>query len=125
MAASRPRHPVRGGPSPAEVAGVAEGALARELAGAEGLPVLGPVLAAAAGELQLPLLALLGAVLQHAHGAHVGAAHDLVEALLALARLELPRGGGAAEREQGDDRGRGELHRWLRGSLADGAGAGG
>merc|ERR1719152_710498 len=99
MAASRPRHPVRGGPSPAEVAGVAEGALARELAGAEGLPVLGPVLAAAAGELQLPLLALLGAVLQHAHGAHVGAAHDLVEALLALARLELRDGAGQSEGE--------------------------
>merc|ERR1719393_977432 len=89
-------------PSAAEVAGVAEGALARELARAEGLPVLRPVLAAAARELELPLLALLGAVLKDTHGAHVGVAHDLVEPRLALAGLELSHGRGSKERKHRD-----------------------
>merc|ERR1719243_196873 len=98
------RGPLR---SPAEVASVAGGALPGEVPRAEGLPVLRPVLAAAPRELKLPLLALLGAVLEYAHGAHVGVAHDLVESRLALARLELAHGRGREEREHRDD-----LHRY-------------
>merc|ERR1719478_1512832 len=94
--------------SPAKVASVAEGALAREVARAEGLAVLRPVLAAAAGERELPVLAFLGAVLQDAHGAHVRLAHDRVEPLLALALLERPGGGREGERQ--DERDRGGLH---------------
>merc|ERR1719393_1100654 len=89
-------------PSPPEVAGVAEGALPREVPRAEGLPVLRPVLAAAARELELPLLALLGTVLEDAHGAHMGVAHDLVEPRLALAGLELAHGRRREERDHGD-----------------------
>merc|ERR1719247_506202 len=66
-----------------EVAGVAEAALAREIAAAEGLAVLGPVGAAAAGELPLPGLARLGAPLQDAVRAGVALAHQGVEAVLA------------------------------------------
>merc|ERR1719243_579961 len=93
------RGPLR---SPAEVAGVAEGALPGEVPRAEGLPVLRPVLTAATRELKLPLLALLGTVLEDAHGAHVGVAHDLVEPRLALAGLELAHGRSREERDHGD-----------------------
>merc|ERR1719243_473788 len=93
------RGPLR---SPPEVAGVAEGTLPGEVPRAEGLPVLRPALAAATRELELPLLALLGAVLEDAHGAHVGVAHDLVEPRLALAGLELAHRRGREEAEHRD-----------------------
>merc|ERR1719409_2573937 len=80
--AARARH--GGSPLP-EVAGVTEAALAREVAAAEGLPVLGPVGAAAAGELPLPGLAGLRAPLKDAVGAGVALAHELVEAVLSRA----------------------------------------
>merc|ERR1719247_388003 len=77
-----------------EVAGVAEAALAGEVAAAEGLPILGPVGAAAAGELPLPGLAGLGAPLQDAVGAGVALAHQLVEAVLPRAPALRKRGHG-------------------------------
>merc|ERR1719335_104746 len=71
----------------AVVSSVAESTFAGEVAGAEGLARLWPVRAAAAREFCLPILALLCAVLQNAHGAHVGLTHDFVESCLALAVL--------------------------------------
>merc|ERR1719272_1494349 len=69
-----------------KVSGIAEFPLACEVALAEALPCLGPSLAAAARELELPGLALLCAPCQHAVGAHEGVAHDRVEAVLPVTR---------------------------------------
>merc|ERR1719409_570045 len=89
--AARARH--GGSPLP-EVAGVTEAALPRKVAAAEGLTVLGPVGAAAAGELPLPGLACLGAPLQDAVRAGVALAHQGVETVLAGAPALGERGHG-------------------------------
>merc|ERR1719198_697589 len=91
------------------VARISELALACEIATAEALPGLWPVLAAAANELLLHPLASLGAPLQDAVGAHVGLAHDNVEYLLALALLK--RGGANCQ----DSKNLGGLHCWTGG----------
>merc|ERR1719487_1497372 len=84
--------------SVAIIAGVAKLALALEVPTAVALPRLRPVGAPARGEHELDLLALPRAPLEDALRAHVGLAHDGVEArLLLLLAGSLIRGGGSHE----------------------------
>merc|ERR1719359_2204817 len=69
------------------VAHIAELALALKVAAAESLPGFRPVRAAASREHALNLLALLGAILEHASGAHLRLAHHDIEAGLFLTIL--------------------------------------